>query len=166
MKGIIEELLEEMKQEDVIQEEMLRILLKEMIIKSTRLWKASHHVKSDDGDDIEFVRKFSKFVELHFREYHSVSEYAGLLNITPKALNKRIHKYGKTTPNEIIKNRIMLEAKRLLIYTDQSVKEIAYKLGYDDPAYFNRLFTRMSGVTPAEFKKGYFSTTGKNVQSR
>lgn len=156
MVGIIKELITELNQDESSAEEMLRILLKEIIIKSTRLWKASHELDgSEDKQDVEFLRKFSQLVELNFRQYHSVSDYAEMLNITPKALTKRISKYGKATPNDIIKDRIILEAKRLLAHSDLNVKEIAYDLGYDDPAYFNRLFAKVSEIAPAEFRKQY-----------
>lgn len=156
MVGIIKELITELNQDESSAEEMLRILLKEIIIKSTRLWKASHELEAnEDKQDVEFLRKFSQLVELNFRQYHSVSDYAEILNITPKALTKRISKYGNATPNDIIKDRIILEAKRLLAHSDLNVKEIAYDLGYDDPAYFNRLFAKVSEIAPAEFRKQY-----------
>jgi AraC-like DNA-binding protein len=156
MEGIVKELLAELNQEESSVEEMLRILLKEIIIKSTRIWKTSHAVEEkDNNQDVEFLRKFSQLVELNFRQYHAVADYATILNITPKALTKRIAKYGKVTPNDIIKDRIILEAKRLLAHSDLSVKEIAYQLGYDDPAYFNRLFAKVSDIAPAEFRKQY-----------
>lgn len=156
MEGIVNELIMELNQNESSAEEMLRILLKEIIIKSTRIWKTSHKLE-DDGDrsDVEFLRKFSQLVELNFRQLHAVADYADILNITPKALTKRISKYGKATPNEIIKDRIILEAKRLLAHGDLNVKEIAYRLGYDDPAYFNRLFAKVSNIAPAEFRKQY-----------
>ena len=156
MEGIVKELLAELNQEESSVEEMLRILLKEIIIKSTRIWKTSHTLEDkDDNQDVEFIRKFSQLVELNFRQHHAVADYATILSITPKALTKRIAKYGKVTPNDIIKDRIILEAKRLLAHSDLSVKEIAYQLGYDDPAYFNRLFAKVSDIAPAEFRKQY-----------
>jgi AraC-like DNA-binding protein len=165
MEGVFQELQTELDTDDSAQEEMLRILLKEIIIKSTRIWKSSHQVEgAEEQQEVEFLRRFSQLVELHFRKYHGVADYASLLNITPKALNKRIHKYGKLTPNEIIKNRIILEAKRLLVHTDNSIKEIAFMLGYEDPAYFTRLFTNSIELSPAEFKKSYHSREGKNIQ--
>ena len=77
-----------------------------------------------------------------------------------------LNKYGKATPNDIIKDRIILEAKRLLAHSDLNVKEIAYDLGYDDPAYFNRLFAKVSEIAPAEFRKQYKKGWGKIVQFR
>lgn len=156
MQNIIHEIKEEFRQEDTTLEEMLRILVKQIIIKSTRIWKQAHHVANDEArQEVEFSRSFSQLVEWHYTKYHTVAEYADLLNITPKALNKRITRYSATTPNDIIKNRILLEAKRLLAHTSLSVKEIGYKLGYDDTSYFIRLFTKQVGTPPQSFRLQY-----------
>ena len=137
-------------------EEMLRILLKQIIIKCTRLWKQEHHVAGEQmRPEVEFSRTFSQLVEWHYTKHHTVAAYAELLHITPKALNKRITRYSNTTPNDVIKNRIMLEAKRLLAHTQLSSKEIAYKLGYDDISYFTRFFTKQAGTAPQSFKLQY-----------
>ncbi|WP_238586878.1 helix-turn-helix domain-containing protein [Chryseobacterium sp. Leaf405] len=101
----------------------------------------------------DFFRNFSRLVEIHFREKHSVAEYAELLNLAPKTLSHKLKKLNLENPNEIIKNRILLEAKRLLVFTELTIKEVAYDLGFDDPAYFNIIFTQKIGITPAGFKK-------------
>ena len=82
-----------------------------------------------------------------------MAEYADLLFLSPKTLANKFNKMHLDSPNDIIKNRIVLEAKRLLYYTDLTVKEIAYQLGYDDPAYFNRLFARKEGIAPSLYRK-------------
>jgi len=163
MQAIFSDMKEEIASDDSSAEEMLRILLKQIIIKSTRIWKQEHQLTDDNArQELEFIRKFSQLVEWHYTSKHVVSEYADLLSITPKALNKRISKYSRTTPNDIIKNRIILEAKRLLVHTDLSVKEIGYKLGYDDPAYFTRLFLKQTENTPQNFRKQYLSGLVEN----
>ncbi|WP_298740149.1 AraC family transcriptional regulator [uncultured Chitinophaga sp.] len=152
----LQEIKAEIEQEDTAVEEMLRILLKRIIIKSTRIWKQEHDIT--DGktrDEAEFSRKFSQLVEWHYARLHTVADYAELLHISPKALNKRITRYSDTTPNDIIKNRIILEAKRLLVHTQLSVKEISYKLGYDDVSYFIRFFTKQAGASPNNFRLSY-----------
>jgi AraC-like DNA-binding protein len=132
---------------------------------STRIWKKSHTIVSvDERQDVEFLRKFSQLVELHFKRLHTVDDYANLLSLSPKILHKRITKTGTASPNELIKERIILEAKRLLAHTTLSVKEIGYALGYEDPAYFVRLFTNQAATSPADFRKQYKFQNGEKVQ--
>lgn len=158
LQTLIGSIKAELENEDSSMEEMLRIFLKLIIIKATRIWKKEHQVASDEArQEVEFIRNFSQLVEWHYKRYHTVAEYANLLNISPKALNKRLTRYTNSTPNDIIKDRIILEAKRLLVHTQLSVKEIGYKLGYDDISYFIRLFSKQAEVTPQGFRQQYQS---------
>lgn len=156
MEGLVNAMKQELETEESSMEEMLRIYLKQMIIRATRLWKKEHQVESEEArQEIEFSRHFSQLVEWNYTRFHAVADYADLLSITPKALNKRISRYSELTPNDIIKERIILEAKRLLVHTQLSVKEIGYKLGYDDTSYFIRLFTKQAETTPQNFRLQY-----------
>ena len=145
-----------MKNEDASTEEMLRILLKLIILKSTRIWKQQHQLADNNQQsDVQFLRKFSKLVELHYKTHHTVADYAALLFVTPKNLSKKIGLISKSTPNDIIKERIILESKRLLAHTKMTVKEIAYSLNYEDDAYFIRFFTKHAGLSPVSFRKQF-----------
>lgn len=156
MQSLINGIKAELENEESSMEEMLRIFLKQIIIKATRLWKKDHQATGEDSrQEIEFSRHFSQLVEWHYTRYHTVAEYANLLSMTPKALNKRLTRYAGTAPNDIIKKRIILEAKRLLAHTTLSVKEIGYKLGYDDISYFVRLFSRQAETSPQSFRLQY-----------
>lgn len=151
---IIKEIDDEQICRDNWSEEKIRILIKYLIIESTRIW-----VKQWDQDSIElseqqeFTRKFSQLVDRNFTTKHKVVDYAEMLNVTTKTLNKRIKDDCGISPSCVIVNRIMLQAKRLLAYTDLSVKEIAYSLGYEDISYFNRYFKIQANITPLEFRK-------------
>ena len=156
LQNILNEIKLEIETEDIATEEMLRTLLKQIIIKCTRIWKILHQIQNHEAiPEVEFSRIFSRLVENNYLQFHSVAQYATLLNISPKALNKRITRYSNTTPNDIIKNRIMLEAKRLLVHTQLSVKEISYQLGYEDASYFTRFFTKQTNTAPQSFRHQY-----------
>jgi len=148
---IITELIDEFKQDEAAQYDMLQSYLKQFIIHSVRIRKERHVVK----DDVEskLFKDFSTLVEFNFTKMHSVTAYAGRLGISPKSLTKHFQKIGTQKPSDFIKNRIILEAKRKLIYTDHSVKEIAFDLGFNDPAYFTRFFTKATQKSPLQFKK-------------
>lgn len=162
--GIYHQIQEEFDSPDSSQEEMIRTYLKQLIIKATRIWKVQQLgiLNDEPSKEMDFFRDFSRLVEIHFRTKHTVADYADILGVAPKTLSNKFNRLELTQPNDIIKERIILEAKRLLGHSSLSVKEIAYQLGYEDPAYFNRLFTNKVGDTPSNFKKKYLQ--GKNVQ--
>lgn len=156
IQNIIREIQYEMEHDDTSTEEMLRILLKLIILKSTRIWKQQHSLSDNNQQsDVHFLRKFSKLVEQNYRTHHTVADYAEMLFLTPKNLSKKIGLISKETPNEIIKNRIILESKRLLAHTTLTVKEIAFTLNYEDDAYFSRFFTKNTGISPLSFRKQF-----------
>lgn len=142
---------------DSSQEEMLRTYLKQLLIKSTRLWKKQHldGVLADNNNDPESFRRFTQLVDAHYKQKHTVADYADILLIAPKTLTHRFKRMNLPQPNDVIKNRIILEAKRLLVHTAMTAKEIAYDLGYDDPAYFSRLFLIKTGESPSGFRTKY-----------
>lgn len=156
IQKIIQEIQLEMINEDSNTEEMLRILLKLIILKSTRIWKQQHHLAEiNQQSDVQFLRRFSKLVEQHYKTHHTVADYAELLFVTPKNLSKKIGLLSKSTPKDIIKDRIILESKRLLVHTTMTVKEIAFSLNYEDDAYFIRFFSKHTGLSPVSFRKQF-----------
>lgn len=164
IQNLFSEIGKELLLKDSSMEEMVRILLKQIIIRATRLWKEQQlpYQVTEVPAEVEFYRNFNQLVEIHFKKWHSVGDYAEVLGLTAKTLSNKFNRLKLLQPNEIIKSRILLEAKRLLCFTDWSVKEIAYELGYEDPAYFNRLFTGKVGDSPVVFRKLF--NEGKKVQ--
>ena len=158
---------DEFSLKDCSQEEMLRTYLKQLFIKSTRLWKTQHldGLMAQQNNDVEFFRRFTQLVEANYKEKHTVADYADILTIAPKTLTHKFKRLNLPQPNEIIKSRIILEAKRLLVHTSKSAKEIAYDLGYEDPAYFSRLFFIKTGETPFGFKSKYLSSQEPELES-
>ena len=142
--------VDEMKTKDELQAEMLRMLLKRLILKTTRLAKLQHLRQYDlKAGRFLAIRKFNLLVELYFRTQHQVRFYAQMLNKSPKTLTHIFARYNHKTPQEVIHERIILEAKRLLIYSDKSVKEISFALGFDDPNHFSHFFTQRTGKSPS-----------------
>lgn len=166
IKNLFQNIREELEGKDSSAEEMIRTYVKQIIIRATRKWKQQNLDHGDlkiPGNELDVFRHFSRLLEIHFREKHHVSEYAELLHVAPKTLTHKFKNLKLESPNQFIINRILLEAKRLLFYTDKPVKEIAYNLGYEDPAYFNRLFTAKTGSTPSQFKKNYILGKKYNI---
>lgn len=144
--------IEELTSQDTIQHEMLRMLLGNLIIKLTRLAKIQYLDHNSDESNFKVIREFNYHVEHHFRKQHTVQFYADLLAKSSKTLSNLFGRYSDKSPLQVIHFRIMWEAKRLMHYTNKSIKEIAYDLGFDDAAHFSKFFKKLSGVNPSTFK--------------
>ncbi|MCV9928599.1 AraC family transcriptional regulator [Flavobacterium sp. LS1R49] len=101
------------------------------------------------------IKKFNALIEDNFHVESSVNFYANKLSITPNYLNILSQKHLKIPASDVIKERTILEAKRLLTSTDLSIKEIAYQLGFNDNGYFSKVFKKYAGKTPGDFKESY-----------
>ncbi len=143
--------LDELETVDTIQAEMLRMLMSRFIITTTRLIKQQSNY-ANLGDQVDLIRNFNILVDTYFRKEHAVGFYAQKLFKSPKTLSNNFAKFEKS-PLQIIHDRIILEAKRLLIYTDKSAKEIAYEIGFEDASHLSRMFKRHTSLSPSEFKK-------------
>lgn len=147
-----EMLIIEMESRDNLQQEMLQMMLKRVIILCTRLYKNQTEIKHVERVKLDIVREFNYLVEIHFRTKHSVAEYADLLNKSPKTLSNIFFQYNQKNPLQIIQDRILLEARRQLLYSDKIVKEIAYETGFEDIQTFSRFFKSKEGVSPKEYR--------------
>jgi len=145
-------LLEEFAIPDTSQEEMLRILLKRFIIRCTRLAKEQILKHAEKQSDIDIVRQFNVLVEEHFKTKKTIGEYADLMYKSPKTITNVFSRYSEDSPLQVIHKRVIMEAKRMLLYTDKSAKQVGYELGYFDPAQFSKLFKNHTGMTTTEFR--------------
>jgi AraC-like DNA-binding protein len=148
---IIENLIEEFSFKETAQYDMLQAYLKQFIVYSVRIKKDLETIKTKA--ESKLFQDFSLLVEMNFKKLHSVTEYANRLGVSPKSLTKNFQKFALNSPSDFIKNRIIIEAKRQLRYTNTSVKDIAYDLGFNDPAYFSRFFAKSENISPKQFKK-------------
>lgn len=138
---------------DHLQGEMLRSLLKRLLIQSTRMAKEDLPQPTISNAHMNVIRDYNILVEKHFREYHQVKDYANLLFKSPKTISNIFPKYSQKSPIMVINDRILLEAKRLLLYSDKSANEIAEELGYKDTGHFSKFFKKHEGLSPSIFKK-------------
>jgi AraC family transcriptional regulator, transcriptional activator of pobA len=99
------------------------------------------------------LRSFQKLIEKNYMHLRLPKQYAELLYITPNHLNALCNDVLGVPAGEVIRNRIILEAKRLLINNDMTVLEIANHLNFADNSYFTKFFKKLEGVTPEEFRK-------------
>ena len=148
---------EELKNEDSIgHREVLHSLVKLFVIMVRRSYDGmgpaavNRHKAS-----YKAFQTFRKLIEENYCRLHTVKDYAALLNVSPKTLTLYVNECSKYTPLELINDRIILEAKRLLRYSVLSVKEIAFRLGFDDPSYFGKFFKRLVKQSPADYRESF-----------
>lgn len=144
---------EEFETRDHIQGEMLRVLLKRLLIKSSRLIKEQMPEPAMPEVQFDTVRQYHILVEQHFKTKHKVADYAEMLFKSPKTLSNLFKKAGDKAPLSIINERIILEAKRLLLYSDKNAEQVAYDVGFNDPGHFSKFFKKHTSMPPATFKK-------------
>lgn len=154
---------EEFDTRETGQEEMLRILLKRFIIRCTRLANKQLVKNGNNQSEIDLIRHFNVLVEEYFKNKKSVAEYAELMHKSPKTIANVFSKNSDRTPLEVIHERIIIEAKRMILFTDKTMKEVGFELGYEDPAQFSKLFKKHVGLTTSAFKKQHENKMfGKN----
>ena len=142
----------ELESKDSLQLEMLQMMLKRILILCTRIYKTQSNSDVLEKGQMDIVREFNYLVEKHFKMKHLVSDYAEMLNKSPKTLSNIFNMLGGKTPLQFIQNRILLEAHRLLKYTDMNVSTIGYELGFNDVQSFSRFFKKKEGVSPNDFR--------------
>src|ERR1700744_1404717 len=151
---ILQMLQDEFNTHDHIQGEMMQVLLKRLIIIVTRLAKEQFiNEKQLPGEKLDIIRKYNFLVESHYRTQRQVKFYADQLHKSPKTLSNLFALYNHKSPLLIIQERIIMEVKRMMLYTGKTTKEIAYELGFDDAGTFGKFFKRHTGLATSEFKK-------------
>lgn len=115
---------------------------------------AEHRFAGQSGQgDFELLNRFRAEVESRFRQQWLVGQYAAALRVTPTRLNRLCLKLAGKSAFDIAQDRLMLEACRKLTYAPSGIASIAYELGFQDPAYFSRLFKKRLGVTPKQYRQ-------------
>lgn len=99
--------------------------------------------------------KFRQLIEENYCRLHTVKDYASRLNVSTKTLTLYVNECSQYSPLQLINNRIILESKRLLRYSVLSVKEIAFRLGFEDPSYFAKFFKRLVKQSPADYRESF-----------
>lgn len=155
---LLDVFIEEFKTSDKIQHEMLLVLLKRLIIHITQLARSEYiPEKKLQQEKFHLIRKFNLLVEANFRSQHAVSFYAEQLFKSPKTLANLFAIYNDKTPSQVIQERILIEAKRLLSYTGTPVKQVGYDLGFEEISHFSNFFKKLTQQSPVDFRKNALS---------
>lgn len=137
-------------------EQYILSLMTQIYIEINRLLNEQNEGENEESRTYLFhLRRFEDLLEENFKEIKSPAKYAEMMNITPKHLNRIVQSAMNQTTNDMILRRVVLEAKRMLMYTDSNFNEVASLLGYYDYPHFTRVFKKQEGLTPTEFIRKY-----------
>ncbi|GAA5122396.1 helix-turn-helix domain-containing protein [Luteolibacter yonseiensis] len=150
-RAIFDEMQEEFDAAKPGAAEILRALLHILFVKAARWYGAGEETVHARRSHV-IVRKFHQEVERHFHEWQSLEPYAASLGVSVNHLNDVVRETTGESAGEHVRLRRLLDAKRLLLYSELSVSEIGYQLAFKDPSYFSRFFRRYEGTTPVEFR--------------
>ncbi len=139
-----------------MQEWLVRAVLLLLARERARLAQAAQ----PGGRELDVFNRFRALLECRYKEHWTVPRYAAALNLTGSKLNRACRSVAASSVNEVIQGRLLLEAKRKLLYLPVPVATVAYELGFEDPAYFWRFFRKHAGITPAEFRKAQRALVG------
>lgn len=130
--------------------EMIRYLLSAFLIESMQISSKENQVIA--YDDYSLALKFSELVDENFKSLKKVNDYITLMQVSSKSLSASLFRSTGKTPKQFINERLILESKRLLVYSSLSVKEISFELGFEEPTNFSKFFRNYTNQSPAEFK--------------
>ncbi len=153
LKSFAGEMLKAYQSNDDLKYESIGAYLKLFLIEcNTRcdLTPETNTQKLEVGRSL--VQRFKDLVETHYQEWHQVKDYAAVLNVTPGYLNEVINSAIRSSAKDYIRERLILEAKRISLFTPNSVKEIGYSLGFEDPSHFSKFFKTHTGLSLQDFR--------------
>jgi AraC family transcriptional activator of pobA len=133
--------------------DLQRHLLSVVLVWIERWYDAERTERRDVGDaGIQLFRRFGRVLERDFADHHDAVHYADALAVPPAALSQALNRVTGRSTKELVTDRVMLEAARLLRFTDRTIGEIAYETGFADPLYFSRAFKRHHGHAPSAYR--------------
>ena len=149
--ALFEDILREGNHPDAFHGDMVRILMVHIFIAVSRILELKQPVQNPHSHKL--LKNFKKLIETHFIKLRFPKQYAELLFVTPNHLNAMTNDILGISAGHLIRERVILEAKRLLINRDLSVSDISHKLAFNDESYFVKFFKKNTGLTPNSFRK-------------
>jgi AraC family transcriptional regulator, transcriptional activator of pobA len=150
---LIEMMKKEMKKNDSITRDILQSYLHIFLLKCKHYYEQYLNAEEEVEDpNFQLAQQFKSLVEENFCKFHLVQDYAERLSISSSALNRHLKRITGNTAGEILMDRLVLEAKRLLIYTRMSNNQEPFHLNYQHPSYFSSIFKKKTGFSPSDFR--------------
>ncbi|PXY01490.1 AraC family transcriptional regulator [Marinifilum breve] len=152
IQHILDEMYIESKASENGRDKMLRALLEVLLIRVLRLYKQALTTEAPNHLSYQ-LRKLERLIDTHYKEHKQLSAYADMMHFSPKHLNSLCKKGLNKTVTNLIHERTLTEAKRLLLFTNNTISEIGYQLGFADKSYFMRFFKKHTSQTADSFRK-------------
>ncbi len=155
LRNITRLISEELQNRDDYSQDIVLSLLHLFLLESRRIFDQQYQSPKEEPDttpDTTIIR-FKQLIEENYMTQKNVTPYAEMLNMNPSCLNELAKRTTGITAGELIRNRVIDETKKLLYSSSMSGKEIAFELGFDDPAYFSRFFRKYTRLTLKEFRQ-------------
>jgi AraC family 4-hydroxyphenylacetate 3-monooxygenase operon regulatory protein len=153
LEYLFEELSQEVAEERPGRSAALDSLTRVIMISLLRLCSNSSKATPARHEDLKIFHRFNELIEAHYQQHWPLSRYAEGIGVTEARLNDVCRRIADLPSKRLIMERLMQEAKRLLLFTGSSANEICYQLGFKDPAYFSRFFQRNAQMTPGEYRQ-------------
>jgi len=153
---VVSEIHEEIRNLQPDSEHLLRSLLYYLLIKLNRVYTTRYSNYNNIITNQHLLR-FKHLLEKNVRKNYNVQEYAQELGISRVYLNHICNKFLGYTSHHTIKSRLLLEAKREIIYTEKEISEIAYDLHFNAPSHFVRFFKQYTDKTPQQFRREFYN---------
>lgn len=152
-KTIIDQMKAYQQGDNYFRYEALGALLKLFIINISGACSLSKLSPEYEAGNNRLIRDFKKLIEASYRNEHKVQFFAEQLAVSSDYLNRYVKSKTGKSAKEYIQDKLLIEAKRLLLFTDLSSKELAFELGFEEPSHFNAFFKKMSGASPIAFRQ-------------
>ena len=149
-RGLLEQIDAEFRSPGPASTRLFVWLIRALLLLLVRARMRSEREADDHAGDL--MQRFRELIEQHYTTHWSIEDYARSLNLTESRLNRLCLKTSGQTAFGLIQSRLLLEARRKLVYTGISVTQLAYELGFSDPAYFCRFFKKLTGLAPSRFR--------------
>ncbi|NVK42590.1 MAG: helix-turn-helix domain-containing protein [Oceanospirillaceae bacterium] len=151
----IQQIRREFKGASGARSQSLRLLFSLLLVTLRRHLDSQHLEATATQSDTRILARFKQLIDQHYQDHWTVAEYAEKLNTSKSTLNRMCRNGMQSSAKSLIQDRLTNEAKRLLIYTRQPADQVAYTLGFKDPAYFSRFFKKATGLAPGQYRTSH-----------
>jgi AraC-like DNA-binding protein len=160
--GMLEDIVVESRNSTAFHLDAVRLQLLRFFILVTRTARSTIGEGEKSHSHVLVLRNFRKLLQQHYRQYKLPKDYAAMLYVTPNYLNALCKDHLGKSAGDVIRERILLEAKRQLVNLEERIAAIGYNLGFTDNSYFTKFFKKYTGLTPEDFRKCLQAPSTKN----